>query len=514
LYTASSEVLTLALPTLGTSAVLTVYFGFVQTGASVTISNSGNSYSVAPTITFSAPSTGIAATGHAVISGGGITSIIVDTPGYGYGNTTPTITINPTSGHGSPAAAVTSGHMTTGIGFVAITTAGTFYTSVPAVTVTGAGTGGTVTVSLGVVGAIVSGASGTNLYTVAPVLAVTGGGGSGATLEAVIAGPPGHLSSATVTAAGSGYTSEPTVSFLGGPIATPLTISSGGSGYTSATLVQFPGGNGAATAVAVIGSGIITAINVTNAGNWYTAGAAIISDSGGGTGAAATFTVPNPVQTGYVAAPWCTFDPADGDFYPGQNGTLVATVPTGATIAFAFPGGGLPALSNTTSPNCPAAIVLYTDWLQFLPGVDLSLSYEVAGIPPVRIAYQLNGTPTTPATVTVTGQTYTNGSVTVGGTAFASGYFGCAVIVGNDPQENEIVNATTLLRPYEGSSGTSAVVTPLVAVLLNAAAGTSTPYITDIGTQSGPFVRLKITQPSSNLQYRAIEAKATWTVFP
>jgi fibronectin-binding autotransporter adhesin len=58
-------------------------------------------------------------------------------------------------------------------------------------------------------------------YTVAPTVAITGGGGSGATATATVAG--GVVTGFTVTNPGSGYTSQPTVT---------LTPVSGGSGAT------------------------------------------------------------------------------------------------------------------------------------------------------------------------------------------------------------------------------------------------------------------------------------------
>lgn len=60
--------------------------------AFVTVNNGGTGYSVAPTVTFSAPPSGVTATGTAQISGGIVTSISITNPGSGY-ITAPTITI-------------------------------------------------------------------------------------------------------------------------------------------------------------------------------------------------------------------------------------------------------------------------------------------------------------------------------------------------------------------------------------------------------------------------------------
>lgn len=66
---------------------------------SVTIPQAGygTGYVTAPTVTFSAPVSGVTATGHAVLTGTTVTNVIVDNPGSGY-TTAPTITFTPTSG--------------------------------------------------------------------------------------------------------------------------------------------------------------------------------------------------------------------------------------------------------------------------------------------------------------------------------------------------------------------------------------------------------------------------------
>lgn len=58
-------------------------------------------------------------------------------------------------------------------------------------------------------------------YTSAPSVTITGGGGSGATATATVAG--GIVTGFTVTSQGSGYTSPPTVSISGGGATTNAT---------------------------------------------------------------------------------------------------------------------------------------------------------------------------------------------------------------------------------------------------------------------------------------------------
>ncbi len=79
-------------------------------------------------------------------------------------------------------------------------------------------------------------------YTSAPTVVFTGGGGTGATVTAVLANV---VSSVNISAPGVNYTSAPTVAFSVG------------------------GGTGAA-ATSVITGGVVTTINVTNPGSGYT----------------------------------------------------------------------------------------------------------------------------------------------------------------------------------------------------------------------------------------------------
>ncbi len=78
----------------------------------------------------------------------------------------------------------------------------------------------------------------------------------------------------------------------------PLTISSitvtaGGSGYTSVPTVLFSGGGGSgATATAVVTQGIVTGITLTNAGANYSTLPAVTLSGGGGSGATAEATAP------------------------------------------------------------------------------------------------------------------------------------------------------------------------------------------------------------------------------
>jgi hypothetical protein len=125
----------------------------------------------------------------------------------------------------------------------------------------------------------------------------------GASARNAVAIQSGSISGFTVTNAGSGYTSVPTVTIgapsdpsgvqatavarLTGGGVTGVAITSGGSGYTAATvafsLPQVPGGTAATGTVTIVG-GAITAIVITSAGSGYTA-APTATISGNGSGA-------------------------------------------------------------------------------------------------------------------------------------------------------------------------------------------------------------------------------------
>ena len=65
---------------------------------SVTITNGGSGYTAAPTVTFSAPTTGTTATGTATIQNGAVVAVTITNPGSGY-TSAPTVTFSaPTSG--------------------------------------------------------------------------------------------------------------------------------------------------------------------------------------------------------------------------------------------------------------------------------------------------------------------------------------------------------------------------------------------------------------------------------
>lgn len=80
-----------------------------------------------------------------------------------------------------------------------------------------------------------------------------------------------------------------------------VSVTAGGSGYTSTPTVSISGGGGSgATATASISGGAVTAITVTNAGAGYTSAPTVALSGGGGSGATATVILGPGPDMGYV----------------------------------------------------------------------------------------------------------------------------------------------------------------------------------------------------------------------
>jgi hypothetical protein len=138
------------------------------------------------------------------------------------------------------------------------------------------------------------------LYSVAPSVVISGGGGSGATASAVLAGRP--VASIAVTNGGFGYRTTPNVTITGGGgsgatakatvtnrIVTAVTLITAGVGYTSAPTVTFSGGGGfgARATAALAASGPIT-VKLTSGGSGFVSAPTISFTGGTGSGAVAT----------------------------------------------------------------------------------------------------------------------------------------------------------------------------------------------------------------------------------
>ena len=165
--------------------------------ASVTVLTAGVGYTSTPTVTFSAPGAGVTATGFATVDlvAGTVTGITVTNPGSGY-TAAPTITLG-AAGQSTAATTVVKLTATT-VASVALTGVGVGYTGTPTITIatpanqSGSGLAVSYAFTPVAVASYTVTAAGAN-YLVAPTLAVTGGGGSGATATAVLAAITGTL---------------------------------------------------------------------------------------------------------------------------------------------------------------------------------------------------------------------------------------------------------------------------------------------------------------------------------
>ncbi len=146
--------------------------------------------------------------------------------------------------------------------------------------------------------------------------------------------PTGGVTSVSVTASGSGYTSAPTVSFTGGT----------GSGATAvATISQLPTG--------------ITSVTLTNAGAGYSTAPAvtITPTDGNGTGAAVNASISNLVPVQSVS--WSSSKPA---CYAAGSTPTVSFSPAGAVASATMTGNScvysITASGTCSSKNATAAV--------------------------------------------------------------------------------------------------------------------------------------------------------------
>jgi hypothetical protein len=126
-------------------------------------------------------------------------------------------------------------------------------------------------------------------YTTNPVVAIFGGGGTGA--KATANQINGVVTSITITNPGSGYTNTPTIIIAPPPFpprkatgtaqivngfVVGTKITDGGFGYDSPPAVLIVGGGGSgATGTATVQNGVITAITITSSGSGYTSAPSI-----------------------------------------------------------------------------------------------------------------------------------------------------------------------------------------------------------------------------------------------
>lgn len=274
----------------------------------VTVTNSGTGYGKAPTVV-SYGGSGTGATFAAMVANGSVVSVQVINPGTGY---LPTDVVQLAFGS------------VVGVGSTAQLVATLNGGTVQSVSVVSPGTGFT-----------------PGSYN----LVFAGGGGTGATGNYTVDASGGVIAT-NITANGSGYSSNPTVSFpnggghgavglallAGGGVAS-VTILDGGNGYTAAPTITFTDGGGSgAMATATITGGVITAVSVTAGGSGYTTvPGVVLSGAGIPNIAAATLTL---MPYGVSGSSIETYQQRVWLPYPKQTGNLV----NGGTFTVSSPG--------------------------------------------------------------------------------------------------------------------------------------------------------------------------------
>ena len=264
------------------------------------------------------------------IAGGAVTAISLGVGGSGY-TSAPAVTFSGGGGTGATATTTIAGGIVTAI---TLGVGGSGYTSLPTVTIAAPALVGSVS--------YVTLVAGGTLYGAAPAVTFSGGGGTGAAATTTIAG--GIVTAINVTAAGSGYTSAPTVTIAApGASVTVLTLGLGGSGYTSAPAVTFSGGGGTgATATTTEVGGIVTAITLGVGGYGYTS-APTVTIAPSPTPASVSAVTLITGGTGYTSAPAVTFSGGGG-----TGATATTTIVGGVVTAITLGVGGTGYTSTPT----------------------------------------------------------------------------------------------------------------------------------------------------------------------
>jgi hypothetical protein len=309
----------------------------------VTINSPGSGYSLLPRIEVSQPSQKIATAN--IGFNGRLVSLGVDDGGFGY-TFPPSLSID---GDGT-GECVISGPVSA----VDVTDGGSGYSHPPKVLFTGAGWPGKATCSLNEDGSVGS--------------VFVQDGGEYRSAPGVAFDPVPEVTSVSISAGGSGYTSNPRVDIVGncggsGATATAkingqvveIEVASGGSGYSSESPPQVTfsgGGGGGASATVTIDdeTGEVTGFVISSGGSWYTSRPSVTLSGGAGSGASGVAKISGPVATltlgaggkGYLEPPSVLFvggggSDASADASVGtRGGGAAATSRINGSIIYAY----------------------------------------------------------------------------------------------------------------------------------------------------------------------------------
>lgn len=181
-------------------------------------------------------------------------------------------------------------------------------------------------------------------FNTAPTISVSGGGGSGGTARAVIAG---GLHSVTVSSAGSGYRLPPKVSFSQPGISASATCLLNENGGVSSVQITSGGRYRAAPDVIFTPVPDIGSVSVTSGGSGYSSPPGVVIVGGGGDGAAAESVIDGRVTSvflsgggsGYTSPPTVTFVSSDGGSGASASANIDQSTGRVVSVTLTSPGG-------------------------------------------------------------------------------------------------------------------------------------------------------------------------------
>ncbi len=235
--------------------------------------------------------------------GGVVTQVAVGAGGSGYTGSAPTIGFSGPPQNQTQATSTVAGGVVTGI---TVTTGqmGTGFTSVPNVVVGGPGSGATATANMGASNISSVGAGGT-VYAVNDTITLTGGTFATATVLKVTSVAAGVVTGVAVQTPGSysvlpsnpvsqgsssGAGTSATFNVLWG--ISSVTVTAAGTGYSSAPAIGFNGGGALPVVTAVLASNALSAVSLTSGGVGYTGSpTVVIQGVAAGSGATATCSI-------------------------------------------------------------------------------------------------------------------------------------------------------------------------------------------------------------------------------
>jgi hypothetical protein len=369
---------------------------------SFSVGAAGSGYTATPAVAL-AGGGGSGASGRALLTATAVASLTLAAAGSNYTGVPALLLVNNAGQAGSGAAGSARMRATT----AAVSAGGTGYAAGDVLTVSGgtstAAASLTVTAVNATTGAVLTAAvTAGGVYSAVPAspASATGGPGTGATFALHYA-----VDSLVLTAAGAGYSGDPSVIFSGGGgtgasgssvlVATTLAsvaLVAAGSGYTGVPTASLTGGGGGSGASATA-TMKVAAVAVADGGSGYTSAPAVTFPGGGGSGAAATATIRHQACVPLTAA--------GGYLYSGSKAGYATS--TGSAVLSAC--SGTPALQLTPSRAAFTVTAIGCHGLG-LPGATITISGGTGG-PWTFGPTDASGVATGPSPAIASGVSYT-----------------------------------------------------------------------------------------------------------